>query len=369
MNGENGNGNGHGIFGLVAKTDPDTVAMFTARRNARADARLTTSMKACFDEIADRSFNPEFYDVKGIVTISDSVLAEIFSVSNRTVYTWKRRLEECGYAWCSKKLKSNMWPLTTYHLNCLHKPMRQSRTDADGTYGGGKFRHAPLNPGLGCRKPGQPSLPLPGSRTPPGEPENSDLLRISGETSNSLRVSPEANFGSEPKPISGETRSKLRARPEVNFGSEPKPISGESRSQLPARAEASFQHRKDKVEVQGSTKGGTPAPDALELEFKKWEVRLDDMRNSDLRKLDDLLKGQLVSARSETTRSLVKRKLVAVRLRITGPAVVEPVATATASTAKLSPPKGLKKISDQERDELAKKIGPALRLATAGGPR
>ena len=212
----NGNGNGHGIFTLAAKPDPDTIAVLETRRAARSDTRLTRSMKACFDEVADRALNPAFYDAKGIVAISDTVLAEIFSVSNRTVYTWKYKLQECGYVWLNHKFKTNMWPLTTYHLSALHKAPRLQKTDADGTYGAGKFRPAPLNPGLGARKPGQPSLPLPGSRTLAEDTKSEEMQGISGENRFSLRVSPEANFGSEPKPASGESRNPLPVRPEAD---------------------------------------------------------------------------------------------------------------------------------------------------------
>jgi len=263
----NGNGNGHNghakIFSLKPATDPDTLAILDARRSALAEPtdRLNRSMKACFCEILDRALDPRFFDAKGVVTISDSVLAQTFSVSNRTIYTWKKRIEDCGYVWLTQKWKSNMWPITTYHLSCLHKPKRDGKTDTDGTYGGGRFRSAPVNPGLGARKPGQPALPLPGSRqapplpTPPeglpGSPptppesESADLHGISALGRKKLRVSPEENFGSEPKPASGESRSQLRARAEASFGSEPKPASGESRSQLRAGAEASFRHKGD----------------------------------------------------------------------------------------------------------------------------
>lgn len=356
----NENGNGHGIFTLAPKTDPDTLAMFTARRSARADARLTTSMKACFDEIADRSFNPEFYDAKGIVTISDSVLAEIFGVSNRTIYTWKRRIEECGYAWTSMKFKSNMWPLTTYHLSCLHKQLRQQRTDADGTYGGRKFRQPPANPGLGARQPRQCSLPLPGSRSPAPEPESADLQGISGESGKKLRLSAEANFGSEPKPISGESRNKLRARAEANFGSEPKLISGESRSQLPARAEADFQHRKDKVTGSGTSKGGkgTEAPPADA--FEVWDNSLIGRFPSHLEKMREKFRSQVKLA-SPAGRALLKRKIARLDELLDGPQpewAEKPVAAGPARLAPKPAPMPLAKA--RELMAKAKAAEPAL---------
>lgn len=127
----NGSGKGHKF------TDPDTIAVLEARREARRDPRLSRSMKAYFDEVADRALNPAFYDdnVKGVVTISDLVFAKVFRVKKRTIYNWKYGVEVCGYFWLSKKWQTNMWPLTTYHLTCLHKRRREKKTSPDGTYG------------------------------------------------------------------------------------------------------------------------------------------------------------------------------------------------------------------------------------------
>lgn len=142
----NGYPNGQAkIFSLKPATDPSTLAILESRNRALADETLTRSIKAAFCFILDRSLDPAFFDhgQRGVVTISDTVIAEVFGVSKRTVFTWKRRLEDCGYVWLTRRPKSNMWPITTYHLSCLHKPRREAKTDSDGTYGSGKFRSAP----------------------------------------------------------------------------------------------------------------------------------------------------------------------------------------------------------------------------------
>lgn len=319
------NGNGHQkVFELTRTIDSDTIAVLEARRACRADQRLNRSMKACFDEIADRALNPSFYDAKGVVTISDTALAEIFCVSNRTIYSWKHQIAQCGYVWLGKKFKSNMWPLTTYHLSCLHKKPAMQRTDSDGTYGARRFRSAPVNPGLGARQPGQPILPLAGSRNGNGDHKSADLLAISAEGRKNVPLSPEENFGSEPKPASGESRNGFRARAEESFGSEPKPVAGESRSGTPARAEADCRLKKAKVEGKGILKGvGAPPAADLDVEraFKEWEKRLDDMRNSDLRKLDEIVTREYQDARSAEAKANARHKLRAIRLRLRGPSV------------------------------------------------
>jgi hypothetical protein len=240
----NGNGNGHAkVFQLKPALDPATQAILESREHALHDSRLNRSMKAFFCEVLDRALDPNYYapNPRGIVTMSDTVLAEVFRVSNRIIYTWKKGVEACGYFWITQQFRKNMWPITTYLLACLHRPPRK-KTDSGGTYGSaGVGRPPPQNPGLGARRPGQPCLPLPGTCQKPPKAKSADLQGNSGENGNLVRVSAETDFGSEPKPASGESRNGFRARAETDFGSEPKPISAESRSQLRARAEADCQ--------------------------------------------------------------------------------------------------------------------------------
>jgi hypothetical protein len=313
----NANSNGHGIFGLVAKTDPDILAVLEMRRRARADGRLNRSMKACLDEVADRACNPAFFDVRGIVTISDRVLAEIFEVSLRSIFTWKKQIEACGYWWLNRKFKSNMWPITTYNLTVLHKPMSVQKTDDDGTYGTSRFRPLAPTSALGCRRPGQPVLPLPGSRPAPPVPKIEEMQGISGQTGEIIRARPEDNCGSHPKAISGQTRKILRGTPETNFGSDPKPVAGLARKSLPVSPEAACEHIKDKVQGKDSLKGGsnTPAP---ENELKEWENSLKGMFPHKLRKMEADLNNELKKARTAKARATWARRIAIVRTKLLG---------------------------------------------------
>jgi hypothetical protein len=330
VSGSNGNGTSK-VFSLKPATDPDTIAVLEARRECRADERLNRSMKACFDEIADRALNPSFYDLKGVVTISDTALAKVFQVSNRTVFTWKMALVSAGYVWLTSKFKSNMWPITTYHLSCLHRQRAQSKTDADGTYGGEKVRPGQTSKTLGARKPGQPLLPLPGSRALPPEGKSAENQPISGETRKKLPVSPETDFGSDPKPASGETRSQLRGRPETNFGSDPKPASGETRSEFRVRPEADCRHKKAKGqgEVGIERKGGADAPpqSSWEASFEIWKAGLTKEFDRELRETLADLKAERTKLKEfggstpETLEKLrrLKLKIESVNLLLTGP--------------------------------------------------
>jgi len=259
-----GNGNGHGkIFSLKRELDPDTILILEARRDALADQRLNGSMKSFFCRILDVSLDPAFYHphIRGVVTISDTVNAETFGVSTRTIYTWKKAVESAGYVWLTEQYRKNMWPITTYHISCLHRPPR-GRTDEGGTFGAsGAGRSRPQNQPLGACEPGQLRIPLPGSRQKPKAAENAQVLDTSALTGKRLPVSPEENFRSDQKKTSGESGRKLPVSPEENFRSDQKKTSGESGSLLPVRPEADFRH----IESQKGAVEGEP----LERETRK----------------------------------------------------------------------------------------------------
>jgi len=220
-----GNGNGHTkAFSIKPATDPDTLAILDTRRRALADKRLNSSMQKLFCEVLDRSLNPTCrgFICKGVVAASDGTLSLHFGVSRRSIYTWKKGVEAVGYFWLSQKLMTNMEPITVYNITALRPQNERPVTDDDGVSQFGVLRRGWQNRPLGARKPGQPGLPLPGSRQAPPGAEIIDLQGISGETRRELPVSPEENFGSDPKKTSDETRRKLRVRPEENFRSHPK---------------------------------------------------------------------------------------------------------------------------------------------------
>jgi hypothetical protein len=264
----NGNGNGHHengngktpAFQIKPATDPQTFVILDARRNALADERLTRSEKAAYCEILDRSLNPSLYDQKGrgIVTISDASLAELFRVTVRTIYTWKQNLIAAGLVWISKQFRPNMWPLTTYHISCLHRRPPAGKTDAEGTYGKSDTFRPPPTPGLGARRPGQRGLALPGTRTPApplsevataADPKNAEIQPISALARNALRLSAEEKIGSEPKLRSAQSRRKDRLRAEEKIGSEPKLRSAQSRSEDRPPTDPDFGHLQPQIRV------------------------------------------------------------------------------------------------------------------------
>lgn len=352
------------VFSLTPTTDPITLAILDARRVALADDRLSGSMKAFFCEVLDRSLNPRWYKIKGIVTVSDPILAQVFRVSMRTIYTWKTRLAECGHIWLTKKGRSNMWPITTYHLSCIHREQLQEKTDEDGTYGSAKVRHAPMNPGLGCRKPGQPALPLPGSRQHVPEHESAKLQAISGGSREKDRARAEELIGSDPKKGSGESRSKDRVRPEERIGSDPKPIAGVTRSEPPARPEENSQHRETQVrESVGSEVKGEGRP-PLDLKFEGWRKSLEKLFPRELEKMKADLGIQLKRAKPED-RADWKRRLSAVEAQIYGGKVPEEGVTprpalAAARSQVENPPASAEEVLEGARYLLSVKKGRSL---------
>ena len=250
------------IFELRKATDPDTLAILDARRRCLAEpkTRLNTSMKALFCEVLDRALNPTIrgFICKGVVAISDPTLARIFSVSDRSIYTWKYGVAAVGYFWLSKKATTNMEPITVYNITCLRPQGNRHDQNEDGASQSGPLRHGWSHTGTGARKPKLSILPPSGSPEGTADSKNEDLQAISGESRKNVRLTAEENCGSDPKETSGESRKILRVTPEENCGSEPKKIAAESRSGLPVPAEENFQHK----ETQKEGKESKPVPKA-----------------------------------------------------------------------------------------------------------
>ena len=146
-----------------------------------------------------------------------------------------------------------------------------------------------------------------------------------------------SNFGSGRQKTSGLTRSQLRVSPEASCGSDPKPVAGETRNSLRVRPEANCEHLEDEVKGLSIQRGEAPPADDKELAFRTWEKRVADMRNSDLRKLEEVVAREFRDAKSETARDLAKRKLVTIRLQLRGPVAEDKPAAKPVRTDKPKP--------------------------------
>lgn len=348
------NGNGHRPAFRISPSEPDLGQLILqARDEVVEDNNLSLGSRLMFVRILDLSVRQASNVRPGVVTISQMKLAEKFGVSERTVWAWRSELIRAKYVWLSKQWMPNSWPIDTYHVSLIHPPANSGdKTTVEGLWGNGKRRGEPVR-GLGARQPGQVQIPGTGVRrnglrlaksvNVPGK--SSVLLENATADRSQLRASTEAGFGSPPKQASAPNRSGLRFPTEADCDGEPKQVAVPNRSPLRPATETGCEHKKATGEGSSHSEGGrTPPPppiDDKEAAFKKWEGRLDDMRNSDLRKLDEMIAREFRDAATDEAKAIAKRKLVAVRLRTRGPVaseshkpgparVVKPVAPAKA---------------------------------------
>ena len=78
------------------------------------------------------------------------------------------------------------------------------------------------------------------------------------------------------------------------------------------------------------------------------------MRNSDLRKLEEVVAREFRDAKSQPARDLAKRKLVTIRLQLRGPVVEDKPSPALPAKPKPAP------ISEAQRDAIAAKAAKEL---------
>jgi len=281
----NGNGNGHTnghdqIFRLQRTTDPDTLAILKSREAALKDPKLNRSEKSFVCFAIDRALHPDAYRnfEKGVTCIADSIVAEIFGVTERTVYNWRHNEAIRAYIWFSKTRRPDKWAMMVYHLSALHPPPVEKTEwidPAGGSYAAGaKARPPEPNPDKAAQgratrnarlatKRAQQTLALPGglavvtgNSAPPPLPESAVLQGISADSRSNFRPTAETDFGSQPKPISADSRNGFRLTAETNFGCEPKPISAVSRKTLRSPAETGCRYKEPEKELQKLTKKG-----------------------------------------------------------------------------------------------------------------
>jgi hypothetical protein len=212
--------------------DRDTLAIFEARRNAFAEPRERLDRaKYMFAELCDRATNsrcPGFIR-KGSVAIPDSELARKFGVWESTIYNWKRQLEAAGYVWTSKQYRSDRWPMTVYHLACIHPRPNFDTQNPDGSSNAAPGRSAPpdVKGGRGKgRKRKHPSPPL----TPPvttqtvvASPEMLENQGFVAVTHSFLWASATINCGSGPQQNVAVSHNPMWLSATTECGPQPQP--------------------------------------------------------------------------------------------------------------------------------------------------
>lgn len=331
------NGAPRKVFSLTPALDERTIAILAVRKKIQAWPRrtksrdgLTPSEKNFFVWLLDLSLDPKENDRSGVIVISDTAAARENHVCTKTIFLWRWNLVRItGQIWISKQFRPNMTPAVRYHITVLDPaPTEQQHYTRDGVYGGKKLR-GEMSGGQGARKPGQKSLPLPGSKSVNGysltegglwTPEYSQVPEITADNRNPLRLTPEADYGSQPKPITALSRNGLRLTAEMGYGSQPKPVTAPSRNGVPVSAvtdaslNKSLEREIETLERRGE---GHPPPDALQV----WVRSLEGMFPSRLEKLKVELLGKIRMAQSEDAKANWRWRLARVNERLVGPAV------------------------------------------------
>jgi len=318
--------NGHDPKFTIQKApiDPETLAIFDARRSCFAEPRRKLDRaKYMFAELCDRATRvggPGFVR-KGSVIVPDSEFARLFGVWESTIYTWKRALEFCGYVWTSKQFRSDRWPITVYHIAAIHPRPSRDTQNADGT-SNASSRSAPGKVGEptggfdtdgkpkvwshGARKPGQKSLPLATPHVTPvpwNDPskkrptlKNKALLEaVKGFD----RLSATVHTGCEPQPAPADSHSPHRLSATADTGSQPRSNGAESHGQKGSTATAERGLKRvsvvsDRTELKGGR--GNPPPD---LDLEGWKKRYRNAFERELVPLHAELRNGLATAAPE----------------------------------------------------------------------
>jgi hypothetical protein len=209
--------NGHNkVFKLAPVEDVRTKIILEARRQALRDGDLDFGARCLFTLLLDLSLSWWTQRADGVVCVSVTKLSEELKCSPRTIYDWKRQLEERRYVWVTEQRMPNMWPVNTYHLSALDSPdePRQLPT-RDGLWGNGARRDRPL-PGEGAR--GTPLHSL-HARKAAASLESSNLGLNSGATGSAPQVSAAKFAAGSGKVCTGEPQSLRRGAAEFAPGS------------------------------------------------------------------------------------------------------------------------------------------------------
>lgn len=338
------------VFKLAPAEADITTLILGARDEVVNDPNLSLGARLMFTIILDRSVRQSTNIKPGVVTVSQTKLAEVLGVGRRSIWNWKDELVRRGVIWMTSQPMPNAWPIDTYHVTALHAPARRDeKTTVEGAWGNGQRQVRPANASFFARRNVVPLAP--DFQTP----EKSSILPNNAAPRGKV-VPPSGEIWCHGPGKSGATgRGTVVPRAvERSFSGPGKSGATASGTVVPRPVESEFPLKKAKVPGFRAIEGGTTPPDQHDEAFKRWESRLDDMRNSDLRKQEEIATKEFQAAKSIPARELGKRKLVAIRSRLLGPAVAD-VEKKTA-TVRTTTPKPTPMPLDQRRKLLSKHL-------------
>jgi hypothetical protein len=323
------------VFQLAPVEDDLTGIILSVRLRVIEDKTLHLGARLMFVYLLDLSLRRTMNVRPGVVTISQTKLAEKFGVSHRTIYNWKWQLSQRRLVWCSSQPMPNTWPIDTYHIEAIHgRDYFDSKTSVEGFWGNGGRRSRPETSGNGAREPGQTILPgitKKPAPTPPvgnglptggGDTKSADLQGISAAAGNGLPLSAAMGCRRRPQWVAGAARNGLPAAPAMGCHGEPQPVAAGASNGLPPAPATGCRHKEAKGTGNQSSRGGEKpiAPPAepggegksrnpdMESDLAAWRQTLNGSFPSRL----ETLRAKLAGQREQATgigREFLRRKI------------------------------------------------------------
>lgn len=324
MSDQNGNGE---------KPTRSLAELAVQRRQEVRRKKYCDAAKLLFDDLTDLCFLNKFSVGFGVVRIGKPLLAERLGCSVPTI-TRAQRLLYPGEIW-TKTGWHEGHEITIWFLRGIADGQLEFDQFTEGVTRSPRTKVAPRVPALRnghgkfCKASETVSTPdFLENREAPAE-----LTGHNGQSCRGATVNPAVASTAELTGGHRQNRPSGHGRTDRGHTAELTGVNGQNHRNGHGRNGASTTagltgYKKDTDTRNGDK--GKPAPqngvkddfnEALERAFKEWESRLDDMRNSDLRKLEEIASREYHDSQTEEARANGKRKLVAIRLRLRGPSV------------------------------------------------
>jgi hypothetical protein len=352
--------NGNGNFDSTSHNyDEGAPPAVRARELVNSNRNLSPGAKWFYGWLTDNSYlRSRGGDEHGRITIGVRDIRHLTGHDKKSITKWTKELYPS--VWVEHEKIPNAYPVNRYCIRALVPGGEQLRLQGlSQVWGRVRGEQGKFSP---------PSFLGSEAQSPSQAPDSTPPVTQDLPLARPLSSASEAPSSHLARPVSSTCEADKRGLGGGENGSgeaDKRGLGGGQNGSGEGAGTVRFKETPTEKRRQGDKGGAAPPPEsALEDQFRDWERNvLADANNSTLKKFDALFAGQLQTVRNEAARELVKRKLAAVRLRLFGPslpdksATVKPTRTSTATTQRLTA---------AQRDELAKKIGPALRAAVEG---
>jgi hypothetical protein len=277
--------------------DNRTGIILRARREALRDGDLDFGARCLFCLLLDLSLSRYTQRADGVVCISVTKLSEELKCAARTIYEWKKQLEEKRFIWVTEQRMPNMWPLNTYHVSALDSPNEPHQLPTrDGTWGNGARRSRPETSGDGARSLACKKQHATGRVT---TLNCASLAQNAGATGSPAQASAAKLAAGSRKVLTGEPQNLRLGTAKSAAGSGKTPQLPAAKKNMPRPQQTAV--NRESIAVVSSHKetsvGGEGAPTPSRA---AWERKLGKMFDRELRGIKaDLLKQQREADQSD----------------------------------------------------------------------